>query len=916
MKIINLFILLIISISIASALENNIEIVPLTLIKDDIVYVNHSRGNIRQYPSTLLPNEEAIISFTPLSNDQSYDLCYNFYNYNVTIEEFGESDFFGLIKSDLRGETQINRLRCMQTFSTSKEAEFNFRAIYHGEGIIKYDIYILPSKYKLDFDSAAKNNDLIILDPYLIGELGNNLQYYLKFNNSLYFNDTDYAAYRVEDDYSIAGYDFRFNQNLTDIFNAYDLAGTASIQEDGLYFDNTTTVNTTDIDSWADELTIIFWIKAPLQESYDRVIESTGEFYISQQLTSTGLRFRVYNSSGDAYNDNLDDVFDDTWHFISARYNGSHLITCRDGLLDCSAVAHLGNIRDNNQPITLGGNNPTTPKFMGTLRELYIYNRSLSDDEIIRYYNMGNYTTDKLGVSNQALSMKGDNEIILLRNLGYTDDFSIAAWVYIPTGTNAWNTLAGNGLSRRLLIKSDGQLWADYGNNYFSSDKINLDQWQHITYVYNGSHQTFYINGIQDSGGWNSDEPTVSWAGDFYIGSYNPPDFTYPFNGSMDELIFFNRSISQDDINLLVGGFGYSLNITVRDEETDALITEATLEYYNSTYSNTIDTTTGYFFINGLNTGDYTYTFTADNYTSRSYFYDLGVNQAETTQETAYLTGETGTVIFTYKNADTSQIIEGVEVTMDRFIGGNWVAVDQSNTDVTGRVEFTYTEGVRYRISSSASGYVDKSFILDPVIFDSYTVNIDPTSTITDSLQNLGLIVSYTPKQFTYNDTGTFNLTIYAPGGELTNYSLYILYGSEYDTYSGSNPEGGTLQHNYNLSNQTAYYFTVIYDYYTPKTGYKRFSYPYRINNITTGNTIEAMKDNAYGIGLFERVIISVVIALILAGIVGSVAGIKAGGVVSLIILGAFSYIGFMPIWAVVLSYIIGFILLVKGGSN
>jgi len=55
---------------------------------------------------------------------------------------------------------------------------------------------------------------------------------------------------------------------------------------------------------------------------------------------------------------------------------------------------------------------------------------------------------------------------------------------------------------------------------------------------------------------------------------------------------------------------------------------------------------------------------------------------------------------------------------------------------------------------------------------------------------------------------------------------------------------------------------------------------------------------------------------MIVAGIISFVAGFIAGGAAGLVVLGAFAYIGLLPLWAIIISLVVGFMLLIKGGSG
>jgi len=76
------------------------------------------------------------------------------------------------------------------------------------------------------------------------------------------------------------------------------------------------------------------------------------------------------------------------------------------------------------------------------------------------------------------------------------------------------------------------------------------------------------------------------------------------------------------------------------------------------------------------------------------------------------------------------------------------------------------------------------------------------------------------------------------------------------------------------------------------------------------------MGDNTFGLGLFERVLIVIIIGIIVGGIVSLVAGGIAGGAVGLFIFGVFASVGFISWWLLWPSLIAGLIIVIKGGNR
>jgi hypothetical protein len=83
------------------------------------------------------------------------------------------------------------------------------------------------------------------------------------------------------------------------------------------------------------------------------------------------------------------DIWDNAWHLIAWSYDGTAVKTYVDGILVVKTICSGGYL-PTNAPIEIGHfwNTPTdTRYFSGTLDEVRIYNRALSDSEILALYN-------------------------------------------------------------------------------------------------------------------------------------------------------------------------------------------------------------------------------------------------------------------------------------------------------------------------------------------------------------------------------------------------------------------------------------------------------------------------------------------------------------------------------------------------
>ena len=655
---------------------------------------------------------------------------------------------------------------------------------------------------------------------------------------------------------------------------------------------------------------------------------------------NTGAKVQFFvNSDGVGANNvvintDVGTVLDNTWHHACAVYNGTNTT-------DGNATLYLDNVLkgtstqsmiinstawadDENMYIGRYDDGVPTILFNGTMRSTFIYDRAITATEVSQLYTNGSYVNNSIDEANSAISFF-DSSIkdgIRLPSATTYDLKGGATFAFWADGeTTSTKYVLGysttDGTRTLTLYNSNAGLYFETNNNGDTcyARVTQDDEWHHYVLKVLDYECSMYEDGVALTMVDNVVTDNVTF--DMIGGPEMEQTFAYTFDGGLDELMLFDYALSLTEIQTLSGGYENAINITVRDEATNEIIPLVSVTYYNDNLINTVNTINGVLFITGLAPGAYFWTISSDNYTSRKYNFVVQTNQSIIQQENAYLTKETNTVIFTYKNKITGRLLEDVNITISSFVGDELVVLENTQTDISGRVEFSFTEGSRYIFDSVKNGYINKSFELNPIIFTSYTIEMDPTTTIEDSIQGLGISTIYVPHRFSYNDTRTLNYTISSPGGTLINYSLNITYNGVSSVYNGTTATGETLNHTYNLSNISAEYFIVSYDYYSVETGYKSFSYPYRvlIINNSANNTLENMRANAYGIGLFERVLIVVVSSIVTAGIVSFAAGPVAGGAAGLLLMGAFVYLKLISIWLIIIPLIVGFILIVKGSG-
>lgn len=215
-------------------------------------------------------------------------------------------------------------------------------------------------------------------------------------------------------------------------------------------------------------------------------------------------------------------------------------------------------------------------------------------DGLIFYYPMNGNSNDASGngingISNagvtpavnrfdevgQALRFNGTTGFIDVPDASYFTgiDFTVSAWIN-PTSWNFWSRVLdfGNGPNNNniILAATNGSVGrpaiqifngAAPGNVYTSPSGVTapIGQWTHLTFTYQSGVSTLYLNGVSVASGVHP--APVNVVRTFcYIGRSNWSQDGY-YNGLMDDLRVYNRSLNTEEIALLVMEQNEALNI-------------------------------------------------------------------------------------------------------------------------------------------------------------------------------------------------------------------------------------------------------------------------------------------------------------------------------------------------------------------
>jgi hypothetical protein len=208
--------------------------------------------------------------------------------------------------------------------------------------------------------------------------------------------------------------------------------------------------------------------------------------------------------------------------------------------------------------------------------------------------NGATLTSDRNGVTNNAYDFNGNGDFINCGNLpslNITESISISVWLKISDFNNDHGIVSKSGLfdlitnSNNSTPPLDKIRW-NAGNSFlFSGPSIQLNQWIHITSVYNHlSGHEIYMNGILVSSDniTGSVQPNTTY--DLYLGSHQPFNVNYwSWSGKLDDIGIWNRALTDCEIKDLYNSQLGSSN-TISSQTQTALDTY-TWPVNNQTYT-------------------------------------------------------------------------------------------------------------------------------------------------------------------------------------------------------------------------------------------------------------------------------------------------------------------------------------------
>jgi len=136
------------------------------------------------------------------------------------------------------------------------------------------------------------------------------------------------------------------------------------------------------------QLTLMAWVK-PTALSGDRdIISKANEAYRLRLNSSGQIWYYLKNESGQAQSKTTSAaVVSNEWNYIVLTYDGANVKVYLNGALVYGPLAFNGNINQPGNNLFIGTYTGSSENFIGLIDDVRIYNRALSDSEILNAYN-------------------------------------------------------------------------------------------------------------------------------------------------------------------------------------------------------------------------------------------------------------------------------------------------------------------------------------------------------------------------------------------------------------------------------------------------------------------------------------------------------------------------------------------------
>ena len=305
------------------------------------------------------------------------------------------------------------------------------------------------------------------------------------------------------------------------------------------------------------------------------------------------IEFFIYDGTWITAHADVGPEFNGDWHHAAGTFDGEQLKIYVDGELSVT-TDHVGGISPDTYNVAIGTNTQSGGRFSESIvDEAKIYSRALSEGEIlylagfrapvdpgtdglVAHYAFENDTTDSSGngldgtiigdatfaegVKGMALNLDGDDYVDCggIDEFSFVDAMTLSTWVNIRSVTTAWMAIAAKGENAWRLAVSNETTTLEYAFSggtrgwqaATTATELAFDEWYHVAATYDATvGATVYINGVVDASNPDTGGIDVNQF-PLLIGD-NPEAAGRLFDGMLDEILIYNRALSQEEILFL-----------------------------------------------------------------------------------------------------------------------------------------------------------------------------------------------------------------------------------------------------------------------------------------------------------------------------------------------------------------------------
>jgi len=506
------------------------------------------------------------------------------------------------------------------------------------------------------------------------------------------------------------------------------------------------------------------------------------------------------------------------------------------------------------------------------------------------WYDNMSVTVD--GRSNQSVieTVTGNYSVFYLNSAEHTVQINLSDYYTVN-----WVVNISAGTTNRIVWTNSSGLFYNNLVTFNLKDVVTTDLVEVNT--------TILIEGVSDSGGtmslqtYTSTNGTVSFP--FLQGTFNITAYSDDY-ATLIENVTINSTVQEFNYSLYANN---SLWVTAIDQVTGSALNNFTVEVFNVNDSFTaVDNLTFKATLDNITSGVYTVKVTKDDYAVAEYA--LTMTGGSHQNLIAYMTANGSTTIFNVVDSLSSQIIEGASASMYKTINSTWTLISSQNTDITGRVQYTYVPDVEYKFIIDAVGFELRTFFLKP-LFSSYTIRLTPDLVSVPDENTGAYVYSINNSGLFYNSlNNSFEVSISSGTGTLEYYDLTVT------NFNGSSSSVNCLtadgcSDSFLVEVVDSYFgdfVTVEYSIKESGRSLKYFKNVYHVQDVFISSTLEAWKDvDDDTVDSLGKAFIAMIICFVTVGFVAvsssmvGVPPVTASGVVLAMLVGVFAYVGFIP---------------------